>query len=354
MDAWILDTQFRNVMYIDTFESFIWNERYFGYGEFELYMLVSNFLLNNIRQGYYVILPDSEYVMIIEDIEITTKVEEGDHLKISGRSLESILDRRIIWAQTVINGNLQNGIRKLLLENAISPADSSRTIPGLIFEYSTDPAITSLSLRAQYTGDNLYETIEAICLDNNLGFKVTLNSNNQFVFKLYAGVDRSYDQLVNPYVIFSPQFDNLLGTNYMESGKALKNVTLVAGEDEGNTRRTITVGNEVGLNRRELYTDARDIQSEVGEETISDEEYYAQLTQRGREKLAQHKATKEFEGEVDASRMFIYGEDFLKGDIVEIVNEYGMEAKARVVEVIRSQDLNGYSMYPGFTIIDEE
>lgn len=354
MDAWILDTQFRNVMYIDTFESFIWNERYFGYGEFELYMLVSNFLLNNIRQGYYVILPDSEYVMIIEDIEITTKVEEGDHLKISGRSLESILDRRIIWAQTVINGNLQNGIRKLLLENAISPVDSSRTIPGLIFEYSTNPVITGLSLRAQYTGDNLYETIEAICLDNNLGFKVTLNSNNQFVFKLYAGVDRSYDQLVNPYVIFSPQFDNLLGTNYMESGKALKNVTLVAGEDEGNTRRTITVGTGVGLNRRELYTDARDIQSEVGEETISDEEYYAQLTQRGREKLAKHKATKEFEGEVDASRMFIYGEDFLKGDIVEVINEYGMEAKARVVEVIRSQDLNGYSMYPGFTIIDEE
>lgn len=354
MEAWILDTQFRNVMYVDSFESFIWTERYNGCGEFELYTLVDPLWINSIRPGYYVTLMDSEYVMIVEDVEISTEVDEGDHLKISGRSLESILDRRIIWRQTVINGNLQNGIYKLLNENVIAPEIQSRAIPNFIFEASTDPSITGLSLRAQYTGDNLYETIEAICASNNLGFKVTLNSNNQFVFKLYAGIDHSYDQSVNPYVIFSPGFDNLLGTNYIESGKTLKNVTLVAGEDEGDSRRTIIVGTEAGLNRRELYTDARDIQSEVDGQQISDEEYYAQLAQRGIEKLAQHKETREFEGEVDATRMFIYGDDFLKGDIVEIINEYGIESKARVVEVVRSQDLNGYSMYPGFSIIDED
>lgn len=351
MEAWILDDNFRSIMYVDTFESFIWTERYFGYGEFELYTLVNPILLKNIRQGYYITLLDSEYVMIVEDIELSTDVDNGDHLKISGRSLESILDRRIIWKQTVINGNLQNGIRKLLNENAISPTDSDREIPGLVFSASTDPIITSLTLRAQYTGNNLYDTIKAICVENNIGFRITLNTNNQFVFELYSGVDRSYDQSVNPYVIFSPEFDNLLSSNYLESEKTLKNVTLIAGEDQGDERRTAVVGTETGLARRELYTDARDIQSEVDGSTIPDAEYIAQLQQRGREKLTEHKYTQEFEGEADSSRMFIYGDDYLKGDIVELVNEYGIEAKVRVMEVVRSQDVNGYTIYPGFTII---
>lgn len=352
MEAWILDENFKNVMYIDVFESFIWTERYSECGEFELYTLITPFLLNNIRQGYYVSLNDSEYVMIVECIEITTDLDEGDHLKITGRSLESILDRRIIWTQTVINGNLQNGIKKLLNENAISPSIAGRAIPGLIFADSTDPAITGLTLRAQYTGNNLYDTIKAICLENNLGFKITLNANNQFVFELYAGTDRSYDQNVNPYVIFSPEFDNLLGSNYIESKKTLKNVNLIAGEDQGDARRTTVIGTATGLARRELYTDARDIQSEVDGTVIPDAEYIAQLQQRGLEKLTEHRETREFEGEADTTRMFIYGDDYLKGDVVEIVNEYGMEAKVRVMEVVRSQDVNGYTIYPGFTIID--
>ena len=75
------------------------------------------------------------------------------------------------------------------------------------------------------------------------------------------GADRSYDQFTNPYVIFSPKFENVINTNYLESKKTLKTVTLVAGEGEGADRRITTVacasGAGTGLNRRELYTDAR-------------------------------------------------------------------------------------------------
>ncbi len=54
----------------------------------------------------------------------------------------------------------------------------------------------------------------------------------QFVFELYAGFDRSYDQTENPYVIFSPKFENIINSNYIESKASLKTVTLVGGEGE--------------------------------------------------------------------------------------------------------------------------
>lgn len=287
MDVTVLNTNLDAISIVDVYESFIWTDRYYEYGDFELFTSMTDTILSYIRQDYYLQSRESEHVMIIEKIRINSDSENGNHITVTGRSLESILDRRIVWGQKTITGNLQNGIRTLLNENVISPADNKRRISNFIFEASTDPAITSLKIDAQYTGDNLYDVINKICSERSIGFKVTLNNNKQFVFKLYAGADRSYDQSVNPYVIFSPKFENIINSNYVESKSALKTVTLVGGEGEGSARKYTTVGGGSGLNRRELFTDARDISSDVGDGVVlSDAAYTAQLQQRGKEKLA--------------------------------------------------------------------
>lgn len=228
-------------------------------------------------------------------------------------------------------------------------------INNFIFVESTDPAVTSLTLEAQFTGDNLYEAICDLCASKDIGFKITLTDDGKFAFQLYAGADRTYDQLVNPHVVFSPSFENIINSNYLESKKSLKTVTLVAGEGEGSDRKTkevaISSGGGSGLGRRELYTDARDISSTTDNGTLTEAEYNSQLEQRGKEKLADNTVTKTFEGEMETSKMFVYGEDFFMGDMVQIVNEFGIEAKARVVEMIHSQDENGIDFYPTFETI---
>jgi hypothetical protein len=254
-----------------------------------------------------------------------------------------------------LTGNLQNGIERLLNENIISPTDTSRKIDGFVFAPNTDPAIMGLTLQAQFTGDNLYDAIQQICDAASIGFRVTLTEANQLQFQLYAGVDRSYDQLTNPFVVFSPKFDNIINSNYVESKKTLKTVTLVAGEGEGSARKTTTVavssGAGSGLSRRELFTDARGISSTTETGTLTDAEYTAQLAQKGTEELAKNVFVNSFEGQVEATRIYKYGEDFFMGDVLQIANEYGMEAKARVVELIHSQDLSGTDIYPTFTTV---
>ena len=367
----MLNTSLEAVKIIDEFDSFIWTDRYSAYGDFELYLAPTEGNLtyvdhnsNEIKsiEECYLISNESEHVMIIEDIQIDSDVENGSQLYISGRSLESILNRRIIWKQTVISGNLQNAIKKLLNENIINPSDSKRKVNNLIFEESTDTAITSLKIsgKAQFTGDNLYDVITSLCDIFGIGFKITLSEANQFVFKLYSGVDRSYNQSENPYVAFSPSFDNLRNSSYLKSKKNLKTITLVAGEGEGAERKTVSVdvsnGSATGLDRRELYTDARDISSNVTDEngnstTLSPEDYNAQLTERGNEKLSEYVSIQAFEGEAEPNMTYKFETDYFIGDIVQIMNEYGIESRSRITEVMRSESSSGIEIYPTFTQI---
>lgn len=351
MQIIVLNTNFESIYVLDTFQSLIWTDRYNGYGDFQLDLSISVETLTYLREDNYLYLKESEHTMIIESIRIKSDVADGNILIVKGRSLESILDRRIIWKQTRISGNLQNGIRKLLQENIISPSDNGRKISNFSFAESSDPAVTKCSVDAQYTGDNLYEAIVKLCDAFSLGFKIVLD-DTRFVFSLYSGTNRSYSQLENPYVVFSPNFENIINSDYYSSKAELKTIALVAGEGEGAARKTATVsaasGAGTGLYRRELYVDARYVSQKIGDTTLTDSEYQNQLKQRGYEKMDENSRVTAFDGQMETTRLYVYGRDFFMGDILQIENEYGMEAKARVVEIIHSQSASDFGVYPTF------
>lgn len=366
MELLVLDESFEPFAIIDTYNSLIWTDRYNECGDFELFTAMSMDLLNVIKQDYYIRRPDSDHVMIIEKIEIDTDVEDGNTITITGRSLESLLDRRIVWNETSLSGSFQDGIEKLLNENVIFPSNESRKIPNFKMEKSEDQAITNLTIEAQYKGDNLYDILQTLCTERNIGFKVVLSDTNELVFSLYSGTDRSYDQTDNPYVIFSPNYDNLISSNYIESKSSFKNVTLVSAEDSDNRPEEegaeaplveTAVGNVSGLARRETFTDYGSISRTVTEgdqeKTLSDSEITAMLRQRGKETLAENASILSFEGEAETSTMFKYGEDFTIGDIVQVEDHYGHESRARVIELVLSDATDGFSVYPTFSAIAE-
>lgn len=354
MDLYIKDTNFKDIFILDTYNSLIWTERYNECGDFEIYTRMNSDILNYIKQDYYVSRNDSECIMIVEKILIQSDIEDGDKLTISGRSLESILDRRIIWGQKALTGKLQDSIKTILTENIISPNNIKRKINNFIFEETDDEEITSLNIEAQYLGDNIYDVISSLCKERSIGFKITLNSDNQFVFKMYSGKDHSYEQTENPYVIFSQSFDNLLSSNYLESKSSLKNVTLVGGSGEGASKKFTEVGTISGIERREIYTDASGISSEKEDGSqYTEEEYIAQLYQKGNEELSKNKITVSFEGEAETKIMFKYGSDFFNGDVVQIIDSYGHDARARVYEIVTSEDESGFAVYPTFSMIEE-
>lgn len=354
MELLVLDTNFKAIDIIDEFKSVIWTDRYSAYGDFEIYRSMSMDVLATLKEDFYLWTKESEHCMIIEDITIDSDVEEGNHLTVTGRSLESILERRIVWGQKILKGNLQDSIKALIDESIISPTIADRKIDNFIFQTSTDPKVTAPTIDTQFTGDDLYTIVKNLCDEHSIGFKIILNDANQFVFSLYAGTDRSYAQTMNPYVVFSPNFENIINSNYFMSKSSYRNVTLVAGEGEGAARKTTVVGSGVGINRRELFTDARDVSSTIDGGTLTEGQYMDQLKARGTKNLAEYEPKTAFEGEVEATRLFKYGEDFFIGDIVQITNEYGHEGSAYISELVMSQDEEGTSKYPTFKMTKGE
>lgn len=327
---------------IDGVSSIIWSERYTGNGDFEIYTTASNDMVELLIPGNYIMRHDSDCVMIIEKVALSTSVEDGDYLTVTGRSAESIISRRIVWSQTNLYGKVEMCIRQLLIENIIDPVIPERKIDNFILG---DIQGFTETMRMQVTGDNLQDVIDDICTTYGIGYRVRVQ-DGKFIFDLYRGVDRSYNQTSIPFVVFSPEFDNLLNSDYEFDLTAYKNVVLVAGEGEGTERKTQAVGTATGLNRYEMYADARNMST--NDETITDEEYREQLTQSGVETLAENQAVESFTGGVEYYAPYECKNDYFLGDVVQVINEYGIGATPRIIETIESEDENGYNLTPTF------
>lgn len=361
MDILVLDKNFISIALVDQFESLIWTDRYQGAGDFELYLPMEMRFVEIFKKDYYLWMKESEHVMIIEKIQIDSDVDMGVHLTVTGKSLENLLTRRIVWNQTRFRSKIDTAINRMLEDAFINPEIPKRQIANFVYKKSDDPVIDEITIDKQHSGTEVYEAVVELCKLNGLGFKLVLTNDNMFEFQLYAGKDRSYDQFQNPYVIFSPHFDNLISSDYLETNGNEKNVTLVAGEDEnlGTGRRSVVIGDASGIDRRELYVDARDIQSEIydedgNEDRLSDKEYEALLIARGEEKMLDYKPEVVFTGEAETQRSFQYGKDFFMGDIVQVEDGYGHANRARVIEFIFSQNESGIQTYPTFEVVEEE
>lgn len=233
MEFRILDKNFIDKVLLDRYESMLWVDRYDEPGEFELYTPPTDLLLENCQIGNYIYSKTSDHLMIIEHVELTTNYEEGNKIIIKGRSVECILARRMLWYKTKFIGNLEDDIRQILdfsminpptqYEDAVTheivqkPEWADRKIDNFRFSYSTDTRINHAVANSEYEiGTDLLTVVVDLCKKARLGFKITLNDSNEFVFKLYSGDNRSYSQFMNPWIVFSKRFENLI-TNEFKS-----------------------------------------------------------------------------------------------------------------------------------------
>ena len=138
MDIYVLNRNFEILDIYDKYESIIWTTRYYTAGDFELYILANDENIKLFKEDLYLVRDKDivqndgilEYrnVMIIEKVQITTSLDEGNHLIITGRCLKSILSRRIIWQQTTLSGGVETCLRNIIDKNAINPSIAARKI----------------------------------------------------------------------------------------------------------------------------------------------------------------------------------------------------------------------------------
>lgn len=255
IELFVLDGNLQRIGIIDSYTSLIWANRYAKNGDCELYIEATDKYLNLLKKGYYLVRDDDEMVCQIKKIELETDVENGNYLIVTGYDVKSFTDQRVIWGTSNADGNVEDFIRENVNRSLGNPNLAARQLKktnGQRMFYLGNKANFTDVTQEQVSYKNIGELIREKCQKYEWGYKVIL-SDELFYFQLYKGSDKS------DTIIFANKFENLISSKYTEDSTNLGNVALVAGEGEGSERARNVSGYSEGVNRYEIYVDAKDI-----------------------------------------------------------------------------------------------
>lgn len=343
------DNTFEPIGGINHFTSLIWPDKFNGYAEFELNAPVTSENKSLLVKDNILWCGGNNAAKI--EIIYSDTNEKGEKVfKVKGRTLEQILMTRIIWGTYNCVGKHSSTVMyEIVKGQCVNPTDSYRKIPFL--ECAEDERLGKV-ISCQKTGGEVYDFIESIAKDSDLGFDILFRpKEKKLIFKVTEGVDRTIAQQSDTgsdLVFFSTEFQDILSSSYYTNNQDAKTLAYVAGAGEGSERKYIISGNSAtkGFSRKELYVDARDIQNSIVNEDgttteILDDDYNDMLNDRGLEKLAACSLVESFEAKmrVVGNIQYVYGVDYFKGDKVIIQDEnLGIQVIAKITEITESYD----------------
>lgn len=309
-----------------------------GNGKFKLILPSSESAVDDLVYDNFIFFEEG-IVGIIKKVQESQDSDE--ELTVSGVLTNGVLGYRVIQKTTRFNGTLSDVCTRLLNTNFIEPVDSRRKVP-LVRLQDTFPSSPLVAYCD--TGTSVRESLAATLTPYGYGFEmypivtdideskgITTNLS-ALEFRLLQPVDRTINnEDGNDPVVFSFKFNNLARLNFEDDGSEYCSIAIVTSEGTGEQRKLIEVGDEIssGLDRKELYVDARDLQIEVfDDETgeinkITEEELEEMMEQRGLQKLQMYQRFVSVDGNilVNEDSMFHYGTDFYKGDFVSVIDE---------------------------------
>ena len=313
MQVYILDKDFQTIGAIKVFNSLIWTRRYYEPGVFEFHTSSSFFPLFN--SGKYICRNDRSELGVIREVNYA-QTDKGD---ISGTP---------------------EGIALALVDGmTIHPANSGRVIPRLVL--GTRKGLGS-RITLQTTGDKLGEKLYETEQTQELSHRILYDyERNTLTFECWKGLNRTENQEENSPAIFSNRFYNVKSAIYGRDESSYANVAYVAGEGEGNARTIVEVDirTDPAEERREIYVDARDLQSEYqdgsgAKRTYDSAQYRAILRQRGLEKLSEYSKIETVHSDIDAGANLVYMKDFDLGDLCTYQNmDVGIECDERITAI---------------------
>lgn len=331
MDLWIIDKSTRKVVSMIKTYTFVQYEKVLSNsGSFEIRLPVNDESVPYLIRENYIYF-DKGVVGIIKEIKDT---QDSDvEITVTGYLSNHILTYRSFLVTTKYYNNVVTTSRNMVTNLFINPTDTKRKINYIVLTTDSKyiPTITSGSVTYQNTGDNLLTVLNELYLEEDLAFELYPNIQtveNQpnlknFEFRTIKPVDRTVTNTDgNIPVVFSFDLDNLSYFYYNEDGADYCSMALVASEDSGENRVTLEVGDttKTGIDRIELYVDARDIQSETVEgTTLTQQELEDLMRQRGLKKLEEHEVFIDVDASIIAeNKMYVYEEDYFLGDYVTV------------------------------------
>ena len=335
------DNTFENIGEVNQYDSLIWPDKFNGYASFELWAPITEENSEYFKKGN-ILWCGGDNAAVVEIVKSAIDDKGTKTFNVKGRTLEMLLTTRIIWGTyNASNKYASTAMYDIVKQNCISPTNASRKIPYL--ECAEDKQLGG-KMSVQKTGGEVYDAITTIAGSKDLGFNMLFRpKEKKLIFEVVAGVDRTIEQSEVDPVEFSTDLEDILSSSYYTNNQDEKNVAFVQGEGDGTSRVSQISGNNEleGFSRKELYVDARDLQSETVNEdgtttSLTPDEYKAALINRGDDKLSECEVTETFEAQIRVfgDIQYEFGKDYQKGDKVTVRDrQLNVVVSARITEV---------------------
>ncbi|SES02538.1 siphovirus ReqiPepy6 Gp37-like family protein [Salipaludibacillus aurantiacus] len=369
------------------YKSLIFTRSWHGVGDFELVMHRDAVGADQIKKNCLVAL-DKNKVGIVRhrEIQLDQNGKITENWLFKGTTLKGLIakrktvppphtayDRRSGPAETVMKHYITNNF---IEPYAIDGEDAEKRImPNLVISPDQERG-PHLSWQSRLK--NVAEEEEEMSKATGIGWDVYLDSDNkQIIFDVFEGNDLTVNNSAgNSPVYFAPEFGNVKGQSYVDSGLNMKNIGYVGGQGEGVDRLFVVVGDATGWERDETFIDARDLGGEdEDEQELTEEEERELLETRGQQRMAELVNEEYFEAEIMTPVIkttyneefkgffnemqpiysreketkvispFVYGEDWNLGDICTVMNKkWGFIVDQRITELTEIHEPSGFSL----------
>ena len=349
MELYVLDANFKVLGIIDNYECLVWTRNYYKPNTFSMQIIPTLRQFELLKKGNILLKNDNtKEAMYINHRELEENEDRVEVLVVSGYSLTQWLDRRITLYKEVEKANAETVMKNYVNRHCINPTEANRKIDNLALGVNNNLG-QEIDYLSHYKP--LLEELENIAKVNELGYKIDLDlANKQYLFEVYKGLDRTVSQEINSKAIFSAEFENISNQKYIDSDSNYRNMVLVAGAGEDSDRKTLSLGIEnKGLNRYELFVDARDIsdtkQSGDTDAPIPLADYNKLLEVRGKENLLEYAKIETFDCVISNTNNLIYRIDYDLGDKVSIINKkWGLMLNERIISITETYDIEGLNI----------
>lgn len=351
---------FKRINILRKYEFAQYTDRFRDIGDFQIYaVLCEENMYFFDKDNIYYISFGTEFFGRVEDVKKDADSDYSKTITIIGRAISFILDKRIVYKQQNFSGTPEQMLKKIMDDNIrVEGPRFLNIVTSYQSTYNLSKETVDESL--QQTGGSVFSIMQSIMESNHMGYDLkpkieklhflpgTAEETNisQFDFTILRGEDRRFgNQAGNQPVVFSQSYNNLRRSIYERDIMSVNNVAYVAGEGEGIERTWLEVlGDQIknpsdydssGWYRYEMYVDARDLQSETEQGTLTAAEYEKLLKTRGLSSLSLYREVENYEATViQNENRYVYGKDFYKGDYVTIRdNEIGLDVGAQITEV---------------------
>jgi hypothetical protein len=363
MDLFRFSNGDANLLYgepVSNYDSIMWIERYKEAGEFTLTAKLSSGIIGLLPLGSILSHAKTYEACIVENIEISESASVDPMVKITGRSLLSYLEHRIVglgWAEVETP-------TVPYTQYELSASDIPYQILTLIDQHISDlngqlvcrieasgVATTSRIIQRQ----TVYKAVLDLLALEDLGIRVVRrNSDGAFnvdsltksLLYVHSGNDLSDS------VIFSWDYGELESASYLFSIKNYKNVALVQGKYVETVVYDSPISEEP-YDKRVMLVNASDIDESLTTVPTGTElaDIISAMQTRGLEALANQRILDISNVDLSKTTSYKYRTDYDIGDIVSISGNYGIIEQRRVIEFVEIEDENGETGYPTLSVL---